>query len=101
MDVDRFLSELAGRFDDFLRSELSRDVGCAEIFDGVPGRARANNLVLLNAAASCLQPDESYVEVGTYHGTSLIAALFDNDAEFVAIDNWSLGDGSREQLDRT
>jgi predicted O-methyltransferase YrrM len=100
MDADRFLPELAERFDDFPRSELPRDVRFAEILDAVPGLARANNLALLNAAVSCLQPDESYVEVGTYHGTSLIAAMLDNDAEFVAIDNWSLGDGSREQLDR-
>jgi predicted O-methyltransferase YrrM len=100
MDADRFLRELADRFDDFPRSELPRDVRFAEILDAVPGLARANNLALLNAAASCLEPDESYVEVGTYHGTSLIAAMLDNDAEFVAIDNWSLGDGSREQLDR-
>ena len=100
MDADRFLRELADRFDDFPHSELPRDVRFAEILDAVPGLARANNLALLNAAASCLEPDESYVEVGTYHGTSLIAAMLDNDAEFVAIDNWSLGDGSREQLDR-
>ena len=100
MDADRFLPELADRFDDFPRSELPRDVRFAEILDAVPGLARANNLALLNAAASCLQPDESYVEVGTYHGTSLIAAMLHNDAELVAIDNWSLGDGSREQLDR-
>jgi len=100
MDADRFLPELADRFDDFPRSELPRDVRFAEILDAVPGLARANNLALLNAAASCLQPDESYVEVGTYHGTSLIAAMLDNDPQFVAIDNWSLGDGSREQLDR-
>jgi predicted O-methyltransferase YrrM len=100
MDADRFLPELTDRFDDFPHSELPRDVRFAEILDAVAGLARANNLALLNAAASCLQPDESYVEVGTYHGTSLIAAMLDNDAEFVAIDNWSLGDGSREQLDR-
>jgi predicted O-methyltransferase YrrM len=100
MDADRFLPELANRFDDFPRSELPRDVRFAEILDAVPGLARANNLALLNAAASCLQPDESYVELGTYHGTSLIAAMLDNDAAFVAIDNWSLGDGNREQLDR-
>jgi predicted O-methyltransferase YrrM len=100
MDADRFLPELTDRFDDFPRSELPLDVRFAEILDAVPGLARANNLALLNAAASCLQPDESYVEVGTYHGTSLIAAMLDNDPEFAAIDNWSLGDGSREQLDR-
>jgi protein O-GlcNAc transferase len=100
MDADRFLSELADRFDDFPRSELPRDVRFAEILDAVPGLARPNNLALLNAAVSCLEAGESYVEVGTYHGTSLIAAMLDNDAELVAIDNWSLGDGSREQLDR-
>jgi predicted O-methyltransferase YrrM len=100
MDADRFLRELADRFDDFPGSELPRDVRFAEILDAVPGLARANNPALLNDAASCLQPDESYVEVGTYHGMSLIAAMLHNDAEFVAIDNWSLGDGSREQLDR-
>ena len=64
------------------------------------GLARANNLALLNVAAGCLEPGESYVEVGTYHGSSLIAALLENDGDFVALDNWSLGDGSREQLDR-
>jgi predicted O-methyltransferase YrrM len=100
MDPDRFLRELDDRFDDFPRSELPRDVRFAEILDAVPGLARANNLALLNAAASCLDSGECYVEVGTYHGTSLIAAMLDNDAEFVAIDNWSLGDGSRDRLDR-
>ena len=100
MDPDRFLRKLAARFDDFPRSELPRDVRFAEILDAVPGLARSNNLALLNAAASCLDAGECYVEVGTYRGTSLIAAMLDNDGEFVAIDNWSLGDGSREQLDR-
>ena len=100
MDPDRFLRELAARFDDFPRSELPRDVRFAEILDAVPGLARPNNLALLNAAAGCLDAGESYVEIGSYHGTSLIAAMLDNDGEFVAIDNWSLGDGSREQLDR-
>ena len=100
MDPDRFLRELHDRFEDFRRSELPRDLRFAEILDAVPGLARPNNLALLNAAASCLDAGESYVEVGTYRGTSLIAAMLDNDGEFVAIDNWSLGDGSREQLER-
>jgi predicted O-methyltransferase YrrM len=100
MDIERFRRELDERFDDFPRSEVPRDLRFAEILDAVPGLARANNLALLNAAASCLEAREAYVEVGTYRGTSLIAAMPDNDAEFVAIDDWSLGDGSREQLDR-
>jgi predicted O-methyltransferase YrrM len=100
MDIERFRRGLDERFDDFPRSEVPRDLRFAEILDAVPGLARANNLALLNAAASCLEAREAYVEVGTYRGTSLIAAMPDNDAEFVAIDDWSLGDGSREQLDR-
>jgi predicted O-methyltransferase YrrM len=100
MDPERFLRELHDRFDDFPRSELPRDLRFAEILDAVPGLARANNLALLNAAASSLEAGESYVEIGTYHGTSLIAAMIDNDAEFVAIDDWSLGDGGRIELDR-
>jgi len=98
--TDSFLERLHAAFDDFPESELPRDVRFAEILEAVPGLARANNLALLNVAARCLEPGESYVEVGTYHGSSLIAAMFESDADFVALDNWSLGDGSGEQLER-
>ena len=70
------------------------------MLDAVPGLACANNLALLNAAASCLDPGESYVEVGSYRGTSLIAAQLGNEGDFVGIDDFSMGDGSREQLER-
>jgi protein O-GlcNAc transferase len=44
--------------------------------------------------------EESYVEVGTFRGTSLISALRENDGlDAVAIDDFSFRDGSREQLD--
>ena len=100
MDVERFLRELPDLFDDFSDSELPRNGRFAEILEAVPGLARANNLALLNLAARCLAPGECYVEVGTYRGTSLIAAMLGNeDKEFVALDNWSLGDGGRELLD--
>jgi predicted O-methyltransferase YrrM len=100
VEVERFLRELPGLFDDFPGSELPRDGRFAEILEAVPGLGRANNLALLNLAARCLEPGECYVEVGTYRGTSLIAAMLGNEEhDFVALDNWSLGDGSREQLD--
>jgi predicted O-methyltransferase YrrM len=99
MDVDRFLRELPAQFDDFPLSERPRDVRFAEVLEAVPGLAQPNNLALLNVAARCLGEGESYVEVGTYRGTSLIAAMLGNTGEFVALDNWSMGDGSREQLD--
>src|SRR5256885_16445920 len=89
MNVDAFLEQLPEQLEDVSRF--------AEILEEVPGLAQPNNLALLNVAARCLDEGESYVEVGTYHGTSLISALLDNDGDFVAIDNWSMGDGSREQ----
>jgi hypothetical protein len=92
MDVDRFLRVLPEQLEDVSRFE--------EILDAVPGLAKPNNLALLNVAAGCLAPGESYVEVGTFRGTSLVSAAVGNDADFVALDNWSMGDGSREQLVR-
>ncbi len=91
MDPDRFLRELHGVLEDTSRF--------AEILDAMSGLAKPNTLALLNVAARCLGEGESYVEVGTYKGTSLISAMVGNDADFVALDNWSLGDGSREQLE--
>ncbi len=99
MDVDRFLRELPAQFDDFPLSDKPRDLRFAEVLEAVTGLAQPNNLALLNVAASCLSEGEAYVEVGTYRGTSLIAAMLGNAGEFVALDNWSMGDGSREQLD--
>jgi hypothetical protein len=98
VEPDRFLSGLPVLFDDFPRSEAPRNGRFEEVLAAVPGLAKPNNLALLNLAASLLADGESYVEVGTYRGTSLIAAMLGNDGDFVGIDNFSLGDGSREQL---
>ncbi len=89
-DVERFLRELPAALEDVSRFEA--------ILEDVEGLAQPNNLALLNVAARCLAPGEHYVEIGTYHGTSLISAMQGNDGQFVAIDNWSLGDGSNQQL---
>ena len=91
LDVDRFLATLPEQLTDVSAFE--------ELLEVVSGLAKPNNLALLNVAARCLGEGESYVEVGTFRGTSLIAAMLGNDGDFVAIDNWSMGDGSREQLE--
>ena len=99
MNIEAFLEQLPREFEDFPRSEQPRDLRFAEVLEAVPGLARPNNLALLNVAARCLDEGEAYLEVGTYRGTSLIAAILDNARDFVALDNWSMGDGSRGQLD--
>ena len=87
MDPDRFLTELPRLFDDYPQSEHPRDRRFQPIADEVENLARENNFALLNLAASCLGQDEAYVEVGVYHGASLIAAMLGNeDKRFVGID---------------
>lgn len=89
MDVERFAVELPGLFDEFPRSARPRGRRFDDIVDGIPNLATENVLALLNLAASLREPGESYVEVGTYYGASLIAAMRDNDGDFVAIDAFS------------
>src|SRR5262245_22479274 len=43
---------------------------------------------MLNLASSLLESGESYVEVGTLFGASLIGAMRENSGDFVAIDNF-------------
>jgi predicted O-methyltransferase YrrM len=99
MDADRFARTLPRLFATYPRSEHPRDRRFASILDDVGGLARENNLALLNLAASLLDKGESYVEVGSFKGLSLIAAMLGNTGDFVGIDDFSLGGGSRRGLD--
>ena len=101
MDVDRFEPALHALFDEFPVSPQPNGRRFTRILDEVPGLTRENNLALLNLAASMLEPGETYVEVGSYRGTSLIGAMVGNDdADFVAIDNFSMSGSSRSDLER-
>jgi protein O-GlcNAc transferase len=101
VDIDRFEPALHEVFDEFPVSEHPNGRRFTRILDEVPGLARENNLALLNLAASMLDPEECYVEVGTYRGTSLIGAMVGNDdAEYVAIDNFSMGKATRRELEQ-
>src|SRR6202044_2187326 len=71
------------------RSRAPRGRGFEEILAGVPNLSTENVLATLNLAASLLGEGESYVEVGSYAGASLIGAMRGNAAgEFVAIDHF-------------
>jgi hypothetical protein len=91
LDVTRFLAELPGLWDDFPRSPEPRGRRFDDLVDGLPNLATENVLALVNRAASLLPPGESYVEVGTYFGASLLAAMRGNDGDFVAIDRFQFG----------
>jgi predicted O-methyltransferase YrrM len=99
VDADRFLTALPQLFDDYPRSEHPIDRRFAPIIDGVENLARENNLALLNLAARCLEGDEAYVEVGVFHGASLIAAMLGNEGKrFVGIDSGAFPDATPENV---
>jgi hypothetical protein len=100
VDSDRFLAELPRLFEDYPRSEYPRDRRFQGVADTVENLARENNLALLNLAASLLGPDEAYVEVGVYHGASLIASMLGNeDKRFVGIDSFAFRDATLEGVE--
>ncbi len=99
MDAQRFLRGLPALFDDYPLSEHPIDRRFAPIVDEVENLARENNLALLNLAARCLDASEAYVEVGVFHGASLIAAMLGNEGKhFVGIDSFAFRDGSLENV---
>lgn len=100
MDADRFLRELPALFEDFPRSDHPLDRRLERLAEDVEGLTQENNLALLNLAATCLGDEEAYVEVGVFHGKSLIAAMLGNERRrFVGIDDFGFRDGSVEQVE--
>ena len=100
MNADRFLEELPRLFEDFPHSEHPLDRRFAPIADNVENLARENNLALLNLAAQCLDPGEAYVEIGVFHGASLIAAMLGNeDKRFVGIDSFAFRGATLEKVE--
>jgi predicted O-methyltransferase YrrM len=89
MDSARFLSTLRERFDEFPNSEHPKDDRFADVVADVQNLSTQNTLTLLNVAAEVLPPEESYVEVGSYAGASMIAATRGNaEKRFIAIDGF-------------
>jgi len=101
VDHERFLRELPALFEDFPRSEHPLDRRFARIVEQVENLATENVLALLNLAAACLGDDEAYVEVGVFHGASLIAAMLGNgDRRFVGIDSFTFRTATREKVEQ-
>jgi predicted O-methyltransferase YrrM len=66
----------------------------------VENLACENILALINLAARWLDPGEAYVEVGVFHGASLIAAMLGNEGKrFVGIDSFAFRDATREKVE--
>ena len=100
MEADRFLDELPRLFEDYPRSEHPRDRRFQAVAEDVENLARENNLALINLAASCLEEGEAYVEIGVYHGASLVSAMLGNEGKrFAGVDSFGFRDASLEKVE--
>jgi predicted O-methyltransferase YrrM len=98
--ADRFLEELPRLFEDYPRSEHPRDRRFQSVAEDVENLACENNLALINLAASCLEEGEAYVEIGVYHGASLIAAMLGNEGKrFIGVDSFGFRETSLEKVE--
>jgi predicted O-methyltransferase YrrM len=96
--LEHFEQALPGLFEHFPVSAHPRDRRFRDVIAGVPGLTAENNLALLNLAAGLLEPDEIYLEIGSLAGTSIVGAALGNDAEFIAIDDFSHPRASRSRF---
>ena len=88
---DSLNSELSNKFikkiDDSFRyannkeSKINNDILDIEGMSGVKSRHFFNNI--------CSYDDTRYLEIGSFHGSTLSSALYKNKIQAVAIDNWS------------
>jgi predicted O-methyltransferase YrrM len=103
VDTKRFAEELPAAFVGDVIEGVVTDRRLHDIVASVPGYTIAAELAALNLAARLLPEGEAYLEVGTFKGRSIAAALLDApDREFVAIENFQefgmLGADARTEL---
>lgn len=101
MDTAKFLETLPALYGGDLLAEVPIDRRFRPLLDDVEGMGSENKLALLNHAASLLDPGEVYVEVGTWKGSSIIAAMLGNPAaRFHGFDDFSEPHSEPDELRR-
>ncbi|HEV2122108.1 MAG TPA: class I SAM-dependent methyltransferase [Chloroflexota bacterium] len=97
--VDEFLDELPTLWrGDPQYQDAPVDRRFRDVIKETRGMATENKLALLNLAATFLDADEIYLEIGAYRGTTIIgAALGNNGRQFVTIDDFSQFKGTLDE----
>ena len=99
MNLLQFEQKCYSLYDDLYTADHPHDRSLLSICQHVEGMATENKLMLLNVAASLLEYDEVYLEVGSWKGLSLIGAMMGNQEKtFFAIEDFSEFGGTRDEL---
>ncbi len=104
MDTAAFLDAMPAAFDGDIAKGRPVDPRYDEIAERVAGFTTPGELAVLHLAASRLPAGEAYLEVGTYKGRSICAALLDAPPErlFVSVENFTefgmVGEAARTEL---
>lgn len=89
MDTSTFFRDLPALFAGELATSDPIDPRWSALCDEVAGYTAPNELAVLNHAAATMPADEAYLEVGTFKGRSICAAVQGNgDKTFVAMENF-------------
>jgi len=103
MDTNAFLTRVKAAFRGDPQDTDPSDPRWAAMSADVAGYTGPNELAVLQAAAEVLPPTEAYLEVGTFKGRSICAAVQDNpDKAFYAMENFlefgMTGQQARDEL---
>jgi predicted O-methyltransferase YrrM len=99
MDFVAFERDLPGLYDSLRESLHPKNRKFKNLCREVDGMATENKLMALNFAASLLGPNEVYLEVGSWKGLSIIAAMMGNhNQNFYAIDDFSQFEGPKRDF---
>lgn len=89
MNTKEFFAQVAAAFPGDPQDTDPSDPRWAQIADDVAGYTGPNELAVLQAAAAAMPADEAYLEVGTFKGRSLCAAVQDNAGkDFYVMENF-------------
>ncbi|TWP37124.1 class I SAM-dependent methyltransferase [Leekyejoonella antrihumi] len=89
MDTSAFFARLEAAFPADPQDCDPIDPQWQTIVADVSGFTARNELAVLNLAATCMPSSEAYLEVGTYKGRSICAAVQNNvDKRFYAVENF-------------
>src|SRR3954451_8354694 len=100
MDVEKFSRELPERFGGDVLDTHTLERRFAAVVERVPGMSTEHALSVLNLAVGHLGPGETYLEVGSFRGRSLVGAMMGHpDRSATAVESFDeFGVDAREGL---